>query len=309
MNPTLIVVVGPTAIGKTACAIALAQQFGSDIISCDSRQFFKEMRIGTAVPSPDELAAAPHHFIQHQSIHVPYSVSDFEKATLQLLPSLFQKNPIQIMVGGSGLYVNAILDGLDEFPAIDPAIRSQLQMMYKQEGLGYLQEQLTQLDSVFYQKLASENPQSLQNPQRMMRYVEVCIGSGMPYSSFLKEGTITRPFDVVCIGLEAEREVLNQRINQRVEAMMQEGLLAEVAQLYVQRSLNALQTVGYSELFDHFDGNCSLDEAVQLIQLHTRQFAKRQMTWFKKRSDIHWFAHNTECAAISSCINAHLGSS
>jgi len=306
MNPTLIVVVGPTAIGKTACAIALAQHFGSEIISCDSRQFYQEMRIGTAVPTSDELAAVPHHFIQHQSIQVPYSVGDFEKDTLQLLPSLFDKNPIQVMVGGSGLYVNAVIDGLDEFPAVDPTVRTQLQALYELHGLDYLQQQLKEHDASFYQKLAVENPQSLHNPQRMMRYVEVCLGSGKTYSSFLKKGTIKRPFDLICIGLEAERDILNDRINRRVEAMMQEGLLAEATQLYAQRSFNALQTVGYTEIFEHLDGARSLSEAVELIQLHTRQFAKRQMTWFKKRTDIHWFAYDTDPAVIASFVTSFL---
>ena len=289
----LITIIGPTAIGKTSLSIALAQHFGCDIISCDSRQFFKEMKIGTAVPSEEELAAAPHHFIQNKSIFESYSVGDFEQEVLAKLDELFQKNNIQIMVGGSGLYVDAVLKGFDEFPEIDPSVRAEINSKYDALGIDYLQEQLNALDSDYFQKLQTENPQTLQNPQRMKRFVEVCIGSGKPYSSFIGKRKNTRNFKPIIIGLEAEREIMYDRINQRVDIMLNEGLLAEVEALYPNKELNALQTVGYRELFDYFDSNIKdsrlLENAIEQIKMNTRRFAKRQMTWFKRTENVSWF--------------------
>ena len=289
----LITIIGPTAIGKTSLSIALAQHFGCDIISCDSRQFFKEMKIGTAVPSEKELAAAPHHFIQNKSIFESYSVGDFEQEALAKLDELFKKNNIQIMVGGSGLYVDAVLKGFDEFPEIDPSVRAEINSKYDALGIDYLQEQLNALDSDYFQKLQTENPQTLQNPQRMKRFVEVCIGSGKPYSSFIGKRKNTRNFTPIIIGLEAEREIMYNRINQRVDIMLNEGLLAEVEALYPNKELNALQTVGYRELFDYFDSNIKdsrlLENAIEQIKMNTRRFAKRQMTWFKRTENVSWF--------------------
>ena len=227
----LITIIGPTAIGKTALSIALAQHFGCDIISCDSRQFFKEMKIGTAVPSDEELAAAPHHFIQNKSIFESYSVGDFEQEALTKLEKLFQKNNIQIMVGGSGLYVDAVLKGFDDFPDIDDLVRNEINTKYDELGIEYLQEQLQKLDSEYYQKIQTENPQTLQNPQRMKRFVEVCIGSGKPYSSFIGKRKNSRNFTPIIIGLEADREIMYNRINQRVNIMLNEGLLTEAKTL------------------------------------------------------------------------------
>ena len=289
----LITIIGPTAIGKTSLSIALAQYFGCDIISCDSRQFFKEMKIGTAVPSEKELAAAPHHFIQNKSIFESYSVGDFEQEVLAKLDELFQKNNIQIMVGGSGLYVDAVLKGFDEFPEIDPSVRAEINSKYDALGIDYLQEQLNALDSDYFQKLQTENPQTLQNPQRMKRFVEVCIGSGKPYSSFIGKRKNTRNFKPIIIGLEAEREIMYNRINQRVDIMLNEGLLAEVEALYPNKELNALQTVGYRELFVYFDSNIKdsrlLENAIEQIKMNTRRFSKRQMTWFKRTENVSWF--------------------
>ena len=285
----LITIIGPTAIGKTALSIALAQHFGCDIISCDSRQFFKEMKIGTAVPSNDELAAAPHHFIQNKSIFESYSVGDFEQEALAKLDELFQKNNIQIMVGGSGLYVDAVLKGFDDFPDIDDSVRTEINTKYDTLGITYLQEQLQKLDSEYYQKLQTENPQTLQNPQRMKRFVEVCIGSGKPYSSFIGKRKTERNFTPIIIGLEADREIMYDRINQRVDIMMNEGLLEEAQTLYPNKQLNALQTVGYRELFDYFDGKTTLDFAIEQIKMNTRRFAKRQITWFKRTENVSWF--------------------
>ena len=285
----LITIIGPTAIGKTALSIALAQHFGCDIISCDSRQFFKEMKIGTAVPSDEELAAATHHFIQNKSIFESYSVGDFEQEALTKLDELFQKNNIQIMVGGSGLYVDAVLKGFDDFPDIDDSVRTEINAKYDVLGIEYLQEQLQKLDSEYFQKIQTENPQTLQNPQRMKRFVEVCIGSGKPYSSFIGKRKNVRNFTPIIISLEADRAIMYDRINQRVDIMLNEGLLSEAQALYPNKHLNALQTVGYRELFDYFDGKTTLDLATEQIKMNTRRFAKRQITWFKRTENVSWF--------------------
>jgi tRNA dimethylallyltransferase len=299
----LITIIGPTAIGKTALSIALAQHFGCDIISCDSRQFFKEMKIGTAVPNDEELAAAKHHFIQNKSIFESYSVGDFELEALAKLDELFQKSNIQIMVGGSGLYVDAVLKGFDDFPDIDDSVRKEINAKFDEFGIEYLQEQLQKLDSEYYQKLQTENPQTLQNPQRMKRFVEVCIGSGKPYSSFIGKRKNERNFIPIIIGLEADREIMYDRINQRVDIMMNEGLLEEAQTLYPNKQLNALQTVGYRELFDYFDGKNTLDFAIEQIKMNTRRFAKRQITWFKRTENVSWFDYLTDRKEIISSVN------
>ena len=290
----LITIIGPTAIGKTSLSIALAQHFGCAIISCDSRQFFKEMRIGTAVPSSDELAASTHHFIQNKSIFENYTVGDFEKEAIAKLNELYQNNDFVILVGGSGLYVDAILKGFDAFPDIDAVVREEVTANYEKYGISYLQEQLELLDSNYFQRISLENPQTLQNPQRMMRFVEVCIGTGKPYSSFLNQTKNNRNFTPIVIGLEAERTVMYDRINQRVDIMLNEGLLEEAEQLYPHKELNALQTVGYRELFTYFDGECTLDFAIEEIKKNTRRFSKRQLTWFKRTENAKWFDYLTD---------------
>ena len=301
----LITIIGPTAIGKTALSIALAQHFGCDIISCDSRQFFKEMKIGTAVPSDEELAAAPHHFIQNKSIFESYSVGDFEQEALTKLDELFQKNNIQIMVGGSGLYLDAVLKGFDDFPDIDNSVRDEINAKFDSLGIEYLQEQLQKLDSEYYTKLSTENPQTLQNPQRMKRFVEVCIGSRKPYSSFIGKRKNVRNFTPIIIGLEADREIMYNRINQRVDIMLNEGLLAEAQSLFPNKHLNALQTVGYRELFDYFDGKTTLDLATEQIKMNTRRFAKRQITWFKRIENAVWFDYLTDKKEIINKIESY----
>lgn len=285
----LITIIGPTAIGKTALSIALAQHFKCAIISCDSRQFFKEMTIGTAVPSPEELASATHHFIQNKSIHEDYSVGDFEKEAIAKLNKLYQTNDYVILVGGSGLYVDAILKGFDAFPDIDSTVRLNVNSNYEKLGIGYLQQQLQTLDPDYFEKIKTENPQTLQNPQRMMRFIEVCIGTGKPYSSFLNQKKNNRNFTPIIIGLEAERSVIYDRINQRVDIMVKEGLIEEAKKLYPNKDLNALQTVGYRELFSHFDGDFSLAFAIEEIKKNTRRFSKRQLTWFKRTENTKWF--------------------
>ena len=300
----LITIIGPTAIGKTSLSIALAQHFGCEIISCDSRQFFKEMYIGTAVPSEDELASAPHHFIQNKSIFDKYSVGDFEIEALEKLDELFVKNNIQIMVGGSGLYVDAVLKGFDEFPDIDEDIRTEINSKFDALGIEFLQHKLQELDPNYYNKLEKENPQTLQNPQRMKRFVEVCIGSGLPYSGFIGKRNSKRNFTPIIIGLESDREIMYDRINQRVELMFEAGLVEEVKQLLPHKDRNALQTVGYRELFDYFEEKCTLEFAAAQIKQNTRRFAKRQMTWFKRTENAIWFDYETDKNKIIQSIDS-----
>jgi tRNA dimethylallyltransferase len=302
----LITIIGPTAIGKTSLSIALAQHFNCDIISCDSRQFFKEMKIGTAVPSEEELVSATHHFIQNKSIFDNYSVGDFEKEALAKLDELFLKNNVQIMVGGSGLYVDAVLKGFDDFPDIDEKVRVKINADFEQFGIDYLQQKLAALDTDYFQKISTENPQTLQNPQRMKRFVEVCLGTGKPYSSFIGQKKNQRNFTPIIIGLEAEREMMYNRINQRVDIMMNEGLLKEVENLFPNKNLNALQTVGYRELFDFFEGKTSLEFAIEQIKMNTRRFAKRQITWFKRTENVLWFDYLTDKKKIIKNINQHI---
>lgn len=286
MKKVIISVIGPTAIGKTRLAISLAKHYGTDIVSADSRQFYKEMRIGTAVPSEEELRAAPHHFIQHKSIFESYSVGDFEREALACIEQLFTKKNIVILVGGSGLYVDAVVKGLDKFPEIKTEIREALNKQIEAEGIQALQKQLKQLDPKYYEKV------DIENPHRLIRALEVCIGSGEPYSSFLNKEKPKRPFDVITVGITADRQLIYDRINQRVDIMVEEGLVEEAKLIYPQRELNALQTVGYRELFIYFDGNCDIDVAVEEIKKNTRRFAKRQLTWFKKNKEAIWVTYD-----------------
>lgn len=299
----LITIVGPTAIGKTALSIALANHFNCDIVSCDSRQFFKEMSIGTAVPNQEELASATHHFIQNKSIFDNYTVGDFEKEALSKIEELFQINDYVILVGGSGLYVDAILKGFDEFPAIDSSIRQSVNSNYEELGIEYLQQQLQIFDPAYFEKITAENPQTLQNPQRMMRFVEVCQGTGKPYSSFLNQKKNNRNFTPIFIGLEADRNIIYNRINQRVDIMIENGLLKEAETLYPNKDLNALQTVGYRELFSYFDGDFTLPFAIEEIKKNTRRFSKRQLTWFKRKENTKWFNYLTSREEIINYIN------
>ncbi|NNJ88890.1 MAG: tRNA (adenosine(37)-N6)-dimethylallyltransferase MiaA [Eudoraea sp.] len=283
---TLLVVVGPTGIGKTALAIQLAKHFKTEILSADSRQFYKEMKIGTAVPNREELQSVPHHFIQHKSIHDTYNVGDFEREALALLNELYNHHDLMIMVGGSGMYIDAVLNGMDAFPVIPPSIRETLNRELKQKGLDPLQQELMEADPLYARKV------DLQNPQRVLRALEVCRASGKPYSSFLGQKKITRPFKTVIVGIEAAREVVYQRINERVDAMMAAGLLEEATGLKEFESLNALQTVGYKELFKYLDGHYTLEEAVEEIKKNTRRFAKRQGTWFRRNTFILWVPYD-----------------
>ena len=300
----LITIIGPTAIGKTSLSIVLANYFKCDILSCDSRQFFKEMTIGTAVPNIAELNAAKHHFIQNKSIFENYTVGDFEKEAIAKLDELFLTNDYAILVGGSGLYVDAILKGFDEFPEIDAAVRTEITTNYEKLGIGYLQQKLELLDPEYYKNITIENPQTLQNPQRMMRFVEVCIGSGKPYSSFLNQKQNSRNFTPILIGLEADRKIIYNRINQRVDIMMNDGLLAEAKSLFNNKELNALQTVGYRELFRYLDKEITLEFAVEEIKKNTRRFSKRQLTWFKRNENTKWFDFETPYETIVNYIRS-----
>ncbi|MCY2687721.1 tRNA (adenosine(37)-N6)-dimethylallyltransferase MiaA [Salinimicrobium sp. TH3] len=296
----LIVVVGPTAIGKTSLGIELARHFNTEIISADSRQFFKEMTIGTAVPTEGELHAAKHHFIQHISVEEDYSVGDFERDALQKLKKLFLKHDVVVMVGGSGLYVDAVVKGLDEFPEIEPHIKGDLKKELEEKGLKKLQEELKIKDPEYYSEV------DLQNPHRVIRALEICRGTGKPYSAFRKRTTKNRFFDTLYVGLTSEREIVYDRINRRVDIMMQQGLLEEADALFPQRKLNALNTVGYKELFKYLNKEWDLETAIGEIKKNTRRFAKRQYTWFRKNEQINWFDISTPPAKILTFVEEEI---
>jgi tRNA dimethylallyltransferase len=297
---TLITIVGPTAIGKTALSIQLANAFNASIISCDSRQFFKEMTIGTAVPELKELQSAKHYFIQNRSVFETYNVGEFERDALKKLDDLFHENPVQIMVGGSGLYIDAVLKGLDYFPEVDPKIREDLVLKLENDGIEVLQQQLKELDLETYNTIA------LDNPHRIMRALEVCIGSGTPYSVFKNKLKKPRNFNSIKVGLNADREIIYNRINKRVDIMMNNGLLTEAKNLYPYKTLNALQTVGYRELFSFFDGIFTKEFAVSEIKKNTRRFAKRQLTWFKRDENTLWFDHLTPFETINNAVKKQI---
>ncbi|OPC02276.1 tRNA (adenosine(37)-N6)-dimethylallyltransferase MiaA [Elizabethkingia ursingii] len=281
-NKLLISVVGPTGIGKTKLAIEIAQRFGTEIVSCDARQFFKEMPIGTAMPDEEELAAAPHHFIANLSIQDDYSIGKYEKDALNKLDELFQKYEVVIMVGGSGMYERAVIDGLDKLPEANAENIKKLEAILESEGIAKLQELLKEADPLYYDKADTENP------RRLLRALDIFWQTGSPYSELLNKSRIERNFDVIRIGIEAPREVLYDRINRRVDIMMDKGLLKEATLLYPFREKTALQTVGYSELFKYMDGEWTLDFAVEEIKKNSRRYSKRQLTWYRKAEDIHY---------------------
>lgn len=301
-NPLLICVVGPTAIGKTKLSLIIAETFSSEILSADSRQFFKEMTIGTAIPSAEELAVVRHHFIQNRSIFEDYSVGDFEKDAIELLDELFVKHKIIVMVGGSGLYVDAVTKGLDKIPEVPSDIREILNSQYESFGIGPLQKELESVDPVYFSKV------DIQNHHRLIRALEIYRGTGKPFSHFLNNTSEERNFHTLFIGLTADREIIYDHINRRVDLMVEAGLVEEARKLFGHKDLNALQTVGYRELFQYFEGNTTLEEAISEIKKNTRRFAKRQITWFKKNDAIHWFDYTTDPTEITRFIktkNAH----
>lgn len=299
-NKTLISIVGPTAIGKTSLAIELAKYYQTEIISADSRQFYREMYLGTAVPTPEELAEAKHHFIQNKSIHDSYTVGDFEREALLKLEELYKEHKVVIMVGGSGLYVDAVVKGLDEFPEVPVEIRDTLNALYLEKGIEPLQRELQAKDPHYFNQVDRENP------VRLIRAIGVCRVSGLPYSSFLNCQKPSRSFQTFTIGIEAPREIVYSRINQRVDQMIQQGLIDEVKKLLPYKDLNALKTVGYTELFNFFEDRCHLDQAIDAIKMNTRRFAKRQGTWFKKNSSITWVSYNHALEESLSLLKKHL---
>ena len=283
-NKTCIIILGPTAVGKTSLAIDLARQINTEIISADSRQCYREMNIGVAKPSPEQLSSVKHYFINSHSITDNVNAAQFESYALNAVKEIFEKHDEAIMVGGTGLYIKAFCEGLDEIPAVPPEIREGISNNYKAKGIAWLQKEVEKIDPVYYAT------GEIMNPQRLTRALEVKLATGKSIKEFQQRKPTARPFNIVKIGLLLSRETLTRNIEHRVDEMMNKGLLEEVKGLYPHRTLNALQTVGYKELFDHLDGNLSLHQAVDLIKSNTRQYAKRQMTWFRRDGSIRWIS-------------------
>ncbi len=292
----LIVIAGPTAIGKTEFAIKLAQHLQTEIISADSRQFFKELNIGTAKPSARELSVIKHHFVGSHSIHDYYNVAQFEIDVLSLLDVLFEKHNQVIMVGGSGLYIDAVCNGIDELPDVDEKLRQELNKIYEDEGIATIQQKLKTLDPEFYDTIDRSNP------KRIIRALEVCLATGQKYSEQRSNAKKERPFEIIKIGLNIDREQLYQRINERVDQMVKDGLTEEAKELFEFKQLNALNTVGYKEIFDHFSGNIKLEKAIEKIKTNSRRYAKRQLTWFRKNDNYQWFNPN-EIEKVIALVN------
>ncbi|WP_266202494.1 tRNA (adenosine(37)-N6)-dimethylallyltransferase MiaA [Pontibacter kalidii] len=296
----LVVVVGPTAVGKTDLCVQLAKHYRTEIISADSRQFYREMSIGTAKPTPGEQQGVKHHFVDSHSITEEYSAGAFEQEALALLERLFQKHDVVILTGGSGLYVRAVLEGMDQMPETDPAVREQLREQYEQKGLQPLLDKLQQLDSFYFEQVDKANP------QRVVRALEVCLSSGQPYSSFRKSGQQERPFNSIKIALNRDRAELYSRIDQRMDLMLAQGLPEEAERLYPYRQHNALQTVGYKEIFDFLEGKYDWDEAVRLLKRNSRRYAKRQLTWFSKNPEEYTWFHPQHWQEIVAYINERM---
>ena len=288
-QPTVIIIVGPTAVGKTALAIEVANHFNTAIISADSRQCYQELSIGVAKPTATELAAAKHYFIGTHSINEEVNAGVFEKYALDAAAQIFKTNTVAVMVGGTGLYIKSFCEGIDAMPCIDPTLRNSIIEDYTTNGLSWLQEQVQKNDPVYWNQTAEQN-----NPQRLMRALEMVLTTGKSITHFQSAQKVTRPFNILKIGLSMPREILNERINTRVEAMMKEGLLQEVSSLLPSAHVNALQTVGYQEIFAQLRGEITLEDAVAQIKQHTRQYAKRQMTWFKKDTAVNWLELDTK---------------
>lgn len=301
-HPTLVVITGPTAVGKTALCVEIAKHFNTEIVSADSRQFFKEMSIGTAKPTASEMQGIPHHFIDFISVERNYNVNDFEEDTINLLNRLFKNNRIIILTGGSGLYLDAICHGFDDLPSRNELIREELQDLYQKYGIEILQLKLEQLDPDYYTTIDKNNV------SRLERAIETCVSSPIPFSQLRKGEGKKRPFNIIKIALQRDRTELFERINQRVDKMMEQGLLEEVEKLTNYRDLNSLKTVGYIELFEYLDDITTLDHAVEKIKVNTRRYAKKQMAWFARSDDYEWFHPNQKQEIINhitSEINKH----
>jgi len=282
-NKYLIIIAGPTASGKTDLAVDLAEMLGTEIISADSRQVYREMKTGTAFPSPSQLVRVRHHLAGHISVHDKYNASIFENEALALLEQIFRNHDTAVMAGGSGLYIDAVCRGIDDLPSISREVREAVKNLYHTGGLESIRERLQKVDNTYYERV------DLNNPSRILKALEVNEMTGRPYSSFLTGPSRQRAFKTIKAGIGIERKMLHERINRRVDTMIENGLVEEALSLYPLRDLNALNTVGYKELFTYFDGSISLEEAVEQIKSHTRQYARRQMTWFRKDSGIKWF--------------------
>lgn len=283
---TLIVILGPTAVGKTSTSIKIAQHFNTEIISADSRQIFSELTIGTAAPTTEELQAVKHHFIKTQSIHDYYSASLYEQQAIQKIEELHQNRDTVVLTGGSMMYIDAVCNGIDEIPDVDPTIREKAIHEFEEFGLEYIQEELQKVDPQYFDKVDQANA------KRILHALEVYRTTGKPFSSFHTQQVKKRNFNIVKIGLNYERAFLYERINQRVDLMMQEGLEQEAKSVYPHRKLNSLNTVGYKELFSYFDGDISLEKAIELIKRNSRRYAKKQLTWFRRDEAIEWFEPN-----------------
>ena len=296
----LILVVGPTAVGKTDLCLNLAKKFKTEIVSCDSRQFYREMNLGTAKPSPDELEVIKHHLINSLSIEEDYDVRKFENDALEVLKSIFRQSNVAIMTGGSGLFADAITEGLDEIPDVDPEIRASIIKEYEEKGLEWLQSEVSKVDTEYFDQV------DRQNPQRLMRALEVWRGTGLKFSSFRVKKRAVRPFQVIKIGLDRSRDELYQRIDGRMDQMIAAGLFDEADALFGKRHLNALQTVGYSEIFGFMEGKYDREEAIRLLKRNSRRYAKRQLTWFRRDEDIRWF-HPDQEEEIIAWIETQIG--
>jgi tRNA dimethylallyltransferase len=296
----LVVIVGPTAVGKTALAVQLALELRTEIISADSRQVFREMQIGTAKPSAEELSAVPHHFINTKSIHDEYNAGRFERDALGVITALFGKKDDLVMVGGSGLYIRAVCEGFDDLPEVPEGLREQIMSEYKEHGIAWLQKQVEEVDPDFFAQVDKTNP------HRLVRALELNYGSGSSVSTFRQKNKPERPFEILKIGLELERTALYERIDRRMDNMIAAGLFDEAKQFYPFKDLNALQTVGYQEAFDYFDGLYDQAEAIRLMKRNSRRFAKRQLTWFKRDRSIQWF-HPDQWAEIIQFTMRHGG--
>jgi tRNA dimethylallyltransferase len=282
-KPLLVIIGGPTAVGKTSVAIKIAQHFNTEIVSADSRQFYQEMSIGTAVPSADELSAVKHHFIQNRSVEQPYNASSYENDAIQLMDNLLHTKNLLVMVGGSGLYIDAVCNGIDDLPSIPVDVRNKFNQIFEQEGIEKIRELLKSVDPIYFSQV------DVNNHKRMLKALEVYEITGKPYSSFLSNSEKIRNFKTVKIFLDTERTELYNRINHRVDTMVENGLEEEARSLLPFRTLTPLNTVGYKEFFEYFDGKISRDEAITQIKNHTRAYARRQLTWFRRYTDAHWY--------------------
>lgn len=299
MQKTLIVVVGPTAIGKTSISIALAKKFGSEIVSADSRQVFRELSVGTAVPEPEQLAAVKHHLVQHKSIHDNYNAAAYEHDALHIIETLFKKNDLVFLTGGSGMYIESVCSGIDDMPDITPEIRQKVVAFLHDEGIEALQAILKKDDPEYFQEI------DIQNPARLVRGVEMLWQTGKPFSLFRRKSPRKRPFRIIRIALDMDRQVLHQRINERVDQMMENGLLDEVRSVSEFQNLVPLKTVGYQEFFEYLQGKTTLEDAVELVKRNTRRYARKQLSWFRRNNETHWF-HPDNIQQIATFIETEI---